>query len=72
MCLAVPGKIIEIKDRVATVDYGAERRKAKILSEDFKVGDYVFVQMQIIVQKIPKDEALKAIESWNRIIKNES
>ena len=36
MCLAIPGKIIEIKDDIATVDYGKEKRKAKIVEEGLK------------------------------------
>ena len=71
MCLAIPGKIVKIKGDEASVDYEAEIRKAKIFSDDLKVGDYVFVQAGIVVQKIPADQAIKAIEGWKRILKNE-
>ena len=44
MCLAVPMKIIEIKNEMAVVSIGSVRRKANIqLVPDIKVGDYIIV-----------------------------
>ena len=58
MCLAIPGKIIEIKENGdCTVDYETEKRVAKILTEDFKLGDYVIVSNQIVVMKVPTEQA---------------
>ncbi len=65
MCLAFPGKIIEIKDDIATVDYGSEKRKAKLV-KDFKVGDYVLVSAGLAIQKVPEKEAIEAL----KLIKN--
>jgi len=57
MCLAVPGKIVSIKKDQAVVDYGIETRTAKLLTDDFKVNDYVIIQGGIIVIKVEKKEA---------------
>ncbi len=57
MCLAIPGKIVEINDDVAIIDYDAEQRKAMILENKFQVGDYVIVQAGVILQKVSKKEA---------------
>ncbi len=65
MCLAFPGKIIEIKQDIAIVDYGSEKRKAKLV-QDFKVGDYVLVSAGLAIQKVPEKEALEAL----KLIKN--
>jgi len=66
MCFAIPGKIIAIKGDSAIVDYFGEKRNVKIISGDYKVGDYVFVSAKIIVQKIPEKEAIESL----KIIKN--
>mgnify|MGYP000252812182 CR=1 FL=1 len=48
MCLAIPGKIIEVDEEGnCVVDYVAERRGAKILMDGFGVGDYVIVSNKI-------------------------
>lgn len=65
MCLAVPGKIIEIKDDIAIVDYGSEKREARIVEEGFKIGDYVIVQGKIVIDKVPEEE----VEQWLGLFK---
>ena len=57
MCLAIPGKIIKIEGDNATIQYPGQTRPAKIVEGEYSIGDYVFVSAQIIVQKIPKEEA---------------
>ena len=52
MCRAIPGKIIEIKNKMALVDYEGIKRQAKIIHGDFKVGDVVVVSNKIVVEKI--------------------
>ena len=44
MCIAIPGKIVRIKDSVATIDYGSEKRTAKIFDGSFQPGDFVIVK----------------------------
>lgn len=61
MCLAIPGKIVKIEGDNAIVDYVTEKREAKIFGLDVSLGDYVIVQQKIVVQKIPKKEALAAL-----------
>ena len=67
MCLAMPGKIVGIKEDIATVEYPGQRREAKIIEGEYAVGDYVFVSAQIIVQKIPEKEALESLEAWKNV-----
>lgn len=65
MCLAFPGKIIEINDDLVKVDYGSEVREAGLIEEDFKIGDYVIVQNKIVVEKVEKEKAEKFLELIN-------
>ena len=69
MCLAVPGKIIEIKSEIVTVDYGAEKRKAKFTSKNYKKGDYVIIQGGVAVQKVDKKEAVEALKMYQKFLR---
>ncbi|MBI4438720.1 HypC/HybG/HupF family hydrogenase formation chaperone [Candidatus Woesearchaeota archaeon] len=67
MCLAIPGKIAEIKGMKAIIDYGTERRTA-IITKDVpaSVGDFVLVQMGCVVQKLTDKEAEESSKAWKR------
>ena len=67
MCLAMPGRIVSVEDDNATIQYPAETRSAKLISDDFKVGDYVFVQAGIVLDKISKKEAEESLEAWSNL-----
>jgi hydrogenase expression/formation protein HypC len=62
MCLAVPGKIIEINGDLVKVDYKREIREAKLVSNNFKVGDYVIVQGKVVIEKVPKEDVKKWLD----------
>jgi len=63
MCLAIPGKIIEIdREDIATIDYGSERREAKIVEGLYKVGDYVLVQARVVIEKVSEAQVKKWLE----------
>ncbi len=68
MCLAVPGKIVEIKNGIATVDYELEKRSARLVDSELKVGDYVIVQGGIAVMKIETKEAQEALKNYKESI----
>ena len=71
MCLAIPGKIIEIKGDKAIISYGEEKREARILNKEIKIGDYIVVQNKLVLQKIPEKEAKESIKLWKKALKNE-
>jgi hydrogenase expression/formation protein HypC len=65
MCLAIPGKIVEIKNKTAIVQYPKERREVMLDPHlHVKKGDYVLVQMGIIMQKISKKKAFESQAAW--------
>lgn len=56
MCLAVPGRIIRIKEGYADIDYSGVSRKASLrLVESAAVGDYVLVHAGFIIQILDQD-----------------
>ena len=62
MCLAIPAKIIEIENDMATIDVEGTRRQASLLLiEDPSLGDYVMVHAGFAIHKIDEAEALESL-----------
>ena len=56
MCVALPGKVIEIKDRDAVVDFNGNQVSARAGLVDVKVGDYVLVHAGCVIQKVTQQD----------------
>ena len=67
MCLAIPGKIVEVNENKFVVDYGSERRVVNMSLVDVDIGDYVVVSNKIIVTKVPEEEAIKFLDIVNGV-----
>ena len=67
MCVAAPGKVIDIKDNIATVDYNGNVTKANAGVVNITVGDYVLVHAGLIIQKISKSEAKEMEELFGML-----
>jgi hydrogenase expression/formation protein HypC len=64
MCLAIPGKIIELHDncgiRMSRVDFGGITREACVeYIPDAKLGDYVMVHVGFAISKVDEEEAAR-------------
>ena len=58
MCLAVPAKVVEIKDQLAAVELNGVRRAASLmLLPEAKLGDYVLVHAGFAMQIVDHEEA---------------
>lgn len=57
MCVAAPGKVIEITGDNVVLDYDGNRVSANKGIVDVKIGDYALVHAGLIIQVLPKDEA---------------
>lgn len=66
MCLAIPGKIIKIKNDIAIVDYGTEKRKGRIVEGNYKAGDYVIIQGGLVIEKIPSNQAKDWLKAFKK------
>jgi hydrogenase expression/formation protein HypC len=63
MCLAIPSKIVSIKDQMATIDVDGVRRQASLLLlEDARVGDYVIVHAGFAIHKIDEQAAQESLK----------
>jgi hydrogenase expression/formation protein HypC len=72
MCLAIPGKIVEIVDeqeRIAKVEVGGVRRNISLSllePDDGAVGDYVLIHVGFAMTKIDEraaEETLRLLDS---------
>lgn len=59
MCLAIPGKVKEIKGEKILVEYPQETRLALAGGETVKVGDFVMVQMGIVIKILTAEEIIQ-------------
>ena len=62
MCLAIPSKIVQIENNIATIDVdGIQRQASLLLMEDAEIGDYVIVHAGFVIQKIDESAALESL-----------
>ena len=65
MCLAIPGKVIEMVDEaggVVKVDVGGVRRNVSVaLLDDVVVGDYVLIHVGFALSKVDEREATETL-----------
>lgn len=72
MCVAVPAKIIYIKDNLAEVEMAGVLRKIGLdLLPEAKIDDYVLVHAGFAIQLVDEEEALKTLELFREIMKHE-
>ena len=64
MCLAIPMKVVELKDdRMATVDVlGVTREVALDLTPQAQVGDYVLVHAGFAIEVVDEEYAQETID----------
>ena len=67
MCLAIPGKVIEVFEdrglRMARAEFGGTIRKVCVEHvADAGVGDYVLVHVGLAISKIDPEEAARTLQ----------
>jgi hydrogenase expression/formation protein HypC len=63
MCLAIPSKITQIENNMATIDVDGVKRKASLLLlENAGIGDYVIVHAGFAIHKIDETVALETLQ----------
>ncbi|MCI9144916.1 MAG: HypC/HybG/HupF family hydrogenase formation chaperone [Eubacterium sp.] len=67
MCVAAPGKVIEINGDTAVIDYNGNKVNANKGIVDIKIGDYVLVHAGLIIQVLPEDEAKNMLELFEEL-----
>jgi hydrogenase expression/formation protein HypC len=67
MCLAIPGKVLDLEQdgesRLARVEFGGITRKVSLdLVPEAGVGDYVIVHVGFAISKVDEEEAHRTLE----------
>lgn len=64
MCIAIPGQVSEVKRHEVKVEYPGITSRALLGDEKVKVGDYVMVQMGIVIKVLTAREAKLMLKAW--------
>jgi len=63
MCLAIPVKVLELKNNKAIVDYMGEKREMDSqLIKDIEIGDYAIISNGFLIKKVSAKEAEEIFE----------
>ncbi|MDQ1287713.1 MAG: hydrogenase expression/formation protein HypC [Actinomycetota bacterium] len=72
MCLAVPGKVIEISERdmtrMAKVDFGGVVKDVCLAYlPEVEVGDYTIVHVGFAIQKLDEESAIETLALFEKL-----
>ena len=70
MCLGVPGRIIDINDSMATVDFWGIRRQVclDIIDEPVTVGDYILNHVGQAIRRIPPESIAETMAMYEELL----
>ena len=64
MCVAFPGKVLDINDKTAEVDFDGNIARVNIGLVDVKAGDYVLVHAGMAIEAMNEEKARSLLETW--------
>jgi len=68
MCLAVPGRILEVEGTTGRVDFNGVSREADLtLLPDAEAGDYVLVHAGFAIQRLDEAEAKETLKLFGEL-----
>jgi len=68
MCLAVPGRVVEMQGRAGKVDFQGILREVQLdLVPETQTGDWVLVHAGFAIQRIDEAEALETLALLEQI-----
>lgn len=68
MCLAVPAKIVDKQDMLATIELsGVTRQVSLMLLPEAELGEWVLVHAGFAIQVIDEDEAQKTLDLFKEL-----
>ena len=69
MCLGVPGRIIDVRDSVATVDFWGVRKEVRldIIDEPVVAGDYILNHVGFAIRRIPPESVAEMLRPRSHV-----
>jgi hydrogenase expression/formation protein HypC len=70
MCLGVPGKVIEVHDSVALVDFWGVRKEVRldIVDEPVAPGDYILNHVGFAIRRIPSESIEETLALYDMLL----
>ena len=71
MCLGVPGRVLEIHDSMATVDFWGVRRQVclDIVDEPVSIGDYILNHVGFAIRRIPEESIAETLSLYETLMR---
>ncbi len=69
MCLAIPGKIIEVEGNEAVVDFDGFKKRVRIDFVKVRKNDYVMVHTGFAIEKVDRKTAKFTLKNWRKLSK---
>ena len=64
MCYAIPGQVVALYGRTATVEYFGERKRVYNEIPSLRVGNFVYAQGGFVIKVVPPEEAQEILAVW--------
>ena len=73
MCLGVTGKVIEVRDSVAVVDFWGVRKEVRldIVDENVVPGDYILNHVGFAIRRIPPESIAETLALYEMLLAQE-
>jgi len=74
MCLGVPGRVVEIHDNEAVVDFfGVKRRvRLELVDETVQPGDYILNHVGYAIRRISEDDIEGTLRMYEELLREAS
>ena len=70
MCLGVPGRVVEVDDLIAVVDFWGVRRRVRldIVDQPVAPGDYVLNHVGFAIRRIPPEDIATTLSLYEQLL----
>jgi len=70
MCLGVPGRVIEVREFTATVDFWGVRKDVRldIVDEPVAPGDYILNHVGFAIRRIPPESVAETLALYETLL----
>ena len=71
MCLGVPGRVIEVREFTATVDFWGVRKDVRldIVDEPVAPGDYILNHVGFAIRRIPPESVEETLALYETLLR---
>jgi hydrogenase expression/formation protein HypC len=71
MCLGVPGRVLEVHDMIALVDFFGVSRQVRLELVDMPVapGDYILNHVGFAIRRIPEEDIAGTLAMYRQLLR---